>query len=64
MKKQFKNQTTNTSWVIDDSVKRQRGSFDHIPRSLTLDTDGADLSLLAVEVLEQAEELRKQESKV
>ena len=25
---------------------------------MTLDTDGADLSLLAVEVLEQAEELR------
>ena len=36
-------------------LEHQRGSFDHIPHSLTLDTDGADLSLLAVEVLEQAE---------
>lgn len=36
-------------------LERQRGSFDRIPHSLTLDTDGADLSLLAVEVLEQAE---------
>ena len=36
-------------------LERQQGSFDHIPHSLTLDTDGADLSLLAVEVLEQAE---------
>lgn len=38
-------------------LERQRGSFDFIPRSLTLDTDGADLSLLAVEVLEQAEKV-------
>lgn len=45
--------------VIAAMLERQRGSFDHIPRSLTLDTDGADLSLLAVEVLEQAEEIRK-----
>ena len=41
-------------------LERQRGSFDHIPHSLTLDTDGADLSLLAVEVLEQAEALSVQ----
>ncbi len=40
-------------------LERQRGSFDHIPHSLTLDTDGADLSLLAVEVLEQAETARR-----
>ena len=38
-------------------LERQQGSFDHIPRSLTLDTDGADLSLLAVEVLEQVEQM-------
>lgn len=38
-------------------LERQRGSFDHIPHDLTLDTDGADLSLLAVEVLEQVERL-------
>ena len=37
-------------------LERQRGCFDHIPHHLTLDTDGADLSLLAVEVLEQAGE--------
>ena len=40
-------------------LERQRGSFDHIPHSLTLDTDGADLTLLAVEVLEQAEIARR-----
>ncbi len=48
--------------VIASMLERQRGCFDHIPRSLTLDTDGADLSLLAVEVLEQAEALRKTEA--
>lgn len=46
--------------AIAAMLERQRGCFDHIPHSLTLDTDGADLSLLAVEVLEQAEALRRE----
>ena len=48
--------------AIAAMLERQRGSFDRIPHSLTLDTDGADLSLLAVEVLEQCERAGKSES--